>query len=305
MSGNGKRRCSGGNTRLLEYAVLSIEYAVSQAITDTYLDYAAYCILHTVYKRMVYILVLSISFLGICLIIGGKILMRNRSVRRYVRSMQQRWHQAQEHGVTLEPKISITKNQKSPRVSAIEMQQVRSLVNSAEKAIAQQNTNEAERYYIQALTIQPDALEIQADLAKLYLKSNREAKAEAIYKELLQKKDDVSYFGNLGLAYYQQKKYINACKAFQEALNRDPHNPDRSSALGRACIAAGRYEDAAPLLEKACQRISRDTEMLHLLAECYLQIGDTASAEHAYRRINKLEPYDEEVKKKLSSLKKL
>jgi len=184
------------------------------------------------------------------------------------------------------------------------MQKVRSLVRSAEKALAQEKTDEAERLFIQALTIQPEAVDIRAELAKLYLTTKREHKAEALYKELVAVQPDVSFFSNLGLAFYRQSKYVEACQAYQEALNRDPKNPDRTAALGRACIAAQRFEEAVPLLEKAIARMSRDTTLMHLLAESYLQLGQKDKAEETYRRINKLEPYDEAVKQKLSSLAK-
>jgi len=196
----------------------------------------------------------------------------------------------------------IPKPRKNPRISAIELQQVRSLTRDAEKALAQQKFDEAERLFIQALTINHDAYDVQAQLAKLYLLTDRDHKAEAMYRELLQHRDDVSYHANLGLAYYRQGKYVEACYAYQEALNRDPKTPERSAALGRACIAAHRFEEAAPLLEKAVARLTRDTSMLHLLAECYLQLGHADKAEEAYRRINKLEPYDESVKEKISAL---
>lgn len=175
-------------------------------------------------------------------------------------------------------------------------------MRSVEKEIALQNFVEAEYLLIQALTIHPHATETQAELAKLYLTTGREAKAEALYKELLQHKKDVSFYANLGLAYYMQAKYFDACFAYQEALNLDPQTPERSAALGRACIAARRFSDAAPLLEKAISRLSRDTELLHLLAECYVQLGENAKAEDAYRRINKIEPYNEGVKQKISDL---
>jgi tetratricopeptide (TPR) repeat protein len=251
---------------------------------------------------MMYVIVLAGSLFGICLLVGGRALLRNRAIRRFVRSIRQRFQFAEERGAVLVEEKRITKPRKNPRASAIEMQQVRSLVHMADKAIAQNKTEEAERLYIQALTVQPQAYDVQAMLAKLYLTSNRENKAEAMYKELLVHRDDVSFHANLGLAYYRQSKYVEACQAYQEALNRDPQSPERSSALGRACIAAQRFEEAAPLLEKACARLSRDTELLHLLAECYLQMGATEKAEETYRRINRLEPYDEEVKAKLVSL---
>jgi tetratricopeptide (TPR) repeat protein len=196
----------------------------------------------------------------------------------------------------------LARPRKSPRTSAIELQQIRSLLRQAEKAVAQGKLDEAERAFIQALTIQPHALDVQAELARFYLQTGREPKAEAIYREILLLRDDVSFHSNLGLAYYRQGKFVEACHAYQEALNRDPKNPERTAALGRACIAAQRFEEAAPLLEKAYMRLPRSTELLRLLAECWLQLGDTARAEEAYRRINKLEPYDEEVKAKITSL---
>ena len=251
---------------------------------------------------MIYLLVLLGSLFGICALLGARILLRNRGVRRFVRSIHQRFDSAEERGAVLVEETVIEKPRKSPRTSAIELQQVRSLVRAAEKALAQNKVEEAERFFIQALTIQPLAFDVQAQLAKLYLTTERESKAEAMYKELLQHRDDVSFHSNLGLAYYRQGKYVESCHAYQEALNRDPQMPERSAALGRACIAAQRFEEAAPLLEKATIRLSRDTTLLHLLAESYLQLGHTDKAEETYRRINKLEPYDEAVKAKLQSL---
>jgi len=233
---------------------------------------------------------------------GARSLLRNRSIRRFVRSVRQRFRFAEERGAVFIDEKPVLKPRKNPRTSAIDMQQVRSFTHMAEKAIAQNKIEEAERLFIQALTIQPQAFDVQAELAKLYLTTNRENKAEAMYRELLTHRDDVSFHANLGLAYYRQAKYVEACQAYQEALNRDPQTPERSAALGRACIAARKFEDAAPLLEKATARLYRDTELLHLLAECYLQLGSTEKAEEAYRRINKIEPYDEEVKAKLLSL---
>lgn len=251
---------------------------------------------------MLYIVFFLLSVFGIVGIFAGRALLRNRSVRRFVHSIRQRFNLVEQRGARLVEETQVERPRKSPRVSAIELQQVRSLVHSAERALAQSKIEEAERLYIQALTIQPQAYDVQAQLAKLYLTTDRENKAEAMYKEILLHRDDVSFFSNLGLAYYRQAKYVEACQAYQEALNRDPQTPERSAALGRACIAAQRYQDAAPLLEKALARISRDTELLHLLADCYLQLGDTEKAEATYRKINKMEPYDEEVKRKLQSL---
>ena len=251
---------------------------------------------------MLYVIVLTASLFGIFLLFGVRALLRNRGVRRFVRSIKQRLQFAEDKGMNMVEEKKSVRPHRGSRASAIELQQVRSLVRQAEKSMLQHKMEEAERLFIQALTIQPNAIDVQAQLAKLYLTTERENKAEAMYKELLQSRDDVSFFANLGLAYYRQGKFVESCQAYQEALNRDPQTPERSSALGRACIAAGRFEEAAPLLEKASARLARDTELLNLVAECYLQLGQKNKAEEAYKRINKLEPYNAEVKAKLTSL---
>ncbi|MFA5800010.1 MAG: tetratricopeptide repeat protein [Candidatus Peribacteraceae bacterium] len=251
---------------------------------------------------MIYLVVFLTAFCGIVVLLSSRALLRNRAIRRLVRSMKMRFHSVEERGASLVDERAAEKPRKNPRASAIELQKVRSLMRAAEKEIALQNFSEAEHLLIQALTINPDTVETQAELAKLYLTTHREAKAEALYKELIAKRDDVSFCANLGLAYYMQGKYVDACFAYQEALNRDPQTAERSAALGRACIAARRFKEAAPLLEKALSRLARDTELLHLLAECYVQLSDNAKAEETYRRINRIEPYNEGVKEKITAL---
>lgn len=251
---------------------------------------------------VIYVLVLVGSFLGICAVLGVRVLMRNRSVRKFVRSVRQRVRLAEQRGALSVQETRVERPRKSPRQSAIELQEVRSLVRKADKAFAQGKLEEAERVFIQALTVMPNAHDVQAQLAKFYLKTGREQKAEALYRELMGEHDDVSYHANLGLACYRQGKYVEACVSYQQALNRDPKSPERSAALGRACIAARRFSDAAPLLEKACARLPRDTELLHLLAESYVQIGEYTKAQESYQRINRLEPYNQEVKDKMQAL---
>lgn len=252
---------------------------------------------------VIYAVVFIGSGLGIALIVGLRVLTRQRTIRRFVRSVRARFASAEARGALPTEERQIHRPRKSPRTSAIELQQVRSLLRDAEKAWKQNHTDDVERILIQALTVHPLDQEASAQLAKLYLTTSRESKAEAMYRELLQHYDDVSFHANLGLAYYKQGKYIDACYAYQEALNRDPKNADRAAALGRACIAAGRFEEAAPLLQKASEFLHRDTNILNMLADCYLQLNMREQAEETYRRINKLEPYNEEVKAKMKSIK--
>lgn len=183
-----------------------------------------------------------------------------------------------------------------------ELQEVHVLLRTAERMHVQGKDVEVERLLIQALTVQPQALEVRTRLAQFYLQTNRASKAEALYRELVQQSEDASLHANLGLACERQEKFAEACVAYQEAWKRDPKNRERVAALGRACVAARQYAEAIPFLEKASVVFPRDSELLSVLADCYLEVGDAAKAEGTLQRLHRVEPYNEEVKEKLLSL---
>jgi len=228
--------------------------------------------------------------------------LKNRSVRKFVRSIKQRVNLAEKRNAELVKESPADKPDTNSRSTAIQLQKVRTLINAAERAEAREKLEEAEGFYIQALTAYPDAHEAHAQLAKLYLNMGRDQKAEAMYRELLAKIDDASCYSNLGLAYYRQGKFDRACASYQKALERDPQSHKRMAAFGRALFASERFGEAMSYLEKATARLSRDTELLRLFAESCEKSEDSVKALEVYRKINKLEPYDEEVKEKLRTL---
>lgn len=249
---------------------------------------------------MIYIIVLFGSFFGICAILGVRVLYKNRNVRKFVHSISSRAESARSRGFVSETPIA--KPVRNSRASSVALQKVRMLLREAEKHEARKDYSATERVLIQALTVDPDCVPARASLAKLYLTTKREAKAEAIYRGLLSESSvDVSVFANLGLALYNQGNYEDACAAYYQALELDPKNPDRSAAVGRACLAARKYKEAVPFLEKACERLARDTELLTLLAQCYEKLSNSKKAEETYRKLHKLQPYNDEVKEKIAA----
>lgn len=250
---------------------------------------------------MVYILVLFGSFFGICVILGTRVALRNRNIRSFVRGVKKRTEKARERGLTMR-ETRLDKSTSNVRASAVGLQKCRVLLREAEKAMARRSYDEVQRLLIQALTVDPESIEAGAQLAQLYLRTERNGKAEALYRELLQQQEDVSFYANLGLACFKQKKFDDACHAYQEALNRDEKNPERAAALGRACMAAGHLNEAVDLLTHASERLARDTELLSLLARCHEQLSNRKEAEEVYKKIHKLQPYDTLVQEKLAEL---
>lgn len=249
---------------------------------------------------LVYVLVLVGSIVSICLVVSVRLLLKQQTIRRFVRSMKQRAHIVDtETGQICE---KATERGNKMYLSGADVQKIRGFVCSAEKALAQQKVEEAEKYYIQALTVNAHAYAVRADLAKLYLSTGRASKAEAMYRELIVDRPEVSFCANLGLACYQQGKFTDACAAYKEAYEQDPKNPMRAASLGRSYMAAGFMVEASQYLEKASMGCARDTELLRLLAECYVRTGDRSRAQEVYRRVNKLEPYDQDIKERMLAL---
>ena len=235
------------------------------------------------------------------MILGTRVALHNRNVRKFVRGVRLRTEKARERGLSTK-ETRVEKPRRNTRASAIEMQRVRLLLREAEKLNARREYLQSEKVLIQALTLDPRSVQTRAELGKLYLLTDRSAKAEALYRELLAESSDISFHSNLGLACYRQEKFDAACTAYKDAYALDPRNPERAAALGRACMAASRLQEATEHMEKAAERLARDTDLLRMLAECYERLGHNRAAENAYMRIHRLQPYDKDVKDKIAEL---
>lgn len=250
---------------------------------------------------VIYIFVLFGSFFGICAILGARVAIRHRGVRRFVRGIRHRTESAAKRGFGI-AETPVEKPRSNPRTTALQLQQVRSLMREAEKFIARDKMKEAEESLIKAITVDPTSKEARAELARLFLKTSQAKKAYALYKELIEESENVSFYANLGLASYRIGNFEESCEAYRKAMELDPGNAERIAALGRAKIAALKYEEAIPLLEKASERLSRDEALLTILAECYAELGHCQQAHDTYLRLNKIKPYDELVKERLKEL---
>lgn len=250
---------------------------------------------------MVYIIVL----LGSCSIIGIYIVsqqyVRKRAVRSFVRGVTSRMEKAHERGEYIHNPIKEVRK-KSARTTAVAVQEVRTILKKIDHAMRQKDFPLVERLYIQALTVKPDAYDIQASLAKLYLQTGREHKAEALYREVVEYCQDPTYLANLGLTYYQLQKFDLAADAYAHALAKDTQSPERELDLARALFACGEYEKAVTHLEKASIRLWRDTELLSMLAEAYEQLQKRDLALDSYKKINRVQPYNQDVKEKIALL---
>jgi cytochrome c-type biogenesis protein CcmH/NrfG len=251
---------------------------------------------------MIYLLVLIASAAGIVLLFLIRSTLQSHNVRRIVRAVRRGFSSYEERKAHMMHESALRKIEPVPRNSVAHLQQVRTLLRKAERALLRRDGNTAERTLIHALTLQPEARDVKIMLARLYLDTSRAQKAEVLYRELLCEAQEPSLLAYMGLACMKQRKFEEAREAYAEALRLKPRDPHYAGDLGRAHMALRRFEEAAALFERALESAPRDMNLLHLLGQCYMQSQEPEKAEETYRRINRLEPGNEDVKGKIAAL---
>jgi type IV pilus assembly protein PilF len=93
---------------------------------------------------------------------------------------------------------------------------------------------------------------------------------------------------NLGLAYYNQKKYDLSARYYQEALKVEPGFPTAIRGLGRTYQAQGKRVEAISLLEDGVKKFPRSPELYSELAAAYLASKNYPAAAAAYAKVIEL-----------------
>jgi len=112
----------------------------------------------------------------------------------------------------------------------------------------------SESNLIKAIEINPDSIEIMADLAIIYRKTKRTALAIELYESILEKNaKNVPVLFNLGRAYFEEHEYELAKKCFTDCLAIEPDNPSVMVNLAGCLFKEAKFEEAKALCIRALQ----------------------------------------------------
>jgi tetratricopeptide (TPR) repeat protein len=101
---------------------------------------------------------------------------------------------------------------------------------------------------------------------------------------------EATVFVDRGLVAYQDKKYDEALKEFQEAARLNPENIDALYYIGLAHVALGRMGDALAVLEKARTMSPDDFDVVFQLGALYFSQKEYDKAEPLLERVYQTEP---------------
>ena len=137
---------------------------------------------------------------------------------------------------------------------------------------------------IEALAIWKQIAELDPNNTDIYLKI-----ADVCWQED-QHDEAAKAFTEAGLRMTEQERYEEALSAFSKALEVKKNYLRALNGLVKAQIGLGYADEAAKILEGILEEQPYNRDILYLLVDCYLDMGNPAEAERAVIKLVEQEP---------------
>jgi Tfp pilus assembly protein PilF len=171
--------------------------------------------------------------------------------------------------------------------------------------LQQRKFQDAEKTYRLILDLAPNDSEAHFYLANIYDElKNRDLTIKELKKALELKPDYAEALNYLGYLYVEEGSNLDQAEVMiKKALEIEPDNGAYVDSLGWLYFKKGNLPQALKELEMA-GKLLQDPVIYDHLGDAYLKAGNTNSARAFWERSLKLNPGQEEVKKKLEGLGK-
>jgi tetratricopeptide (TPR) repeat protein len=146
---------------------------------------------------------------------------------------------------------------------------------------------------------QDDSFERIARVGQAALAAGNYAEAEKAFEQLRQREPGIAeIYANLGLIYFQEKKFEAAIPSLRQALKLKPSLSKSEGLLAMSLSEIGHHNEAAPGLEK-CLKHSMDAEIKRMcgleLQRAYTGLKKDSKAVEVALELNRLFPDDPEI----------
>ena len=174
---------------------------------------------------------------------------------------------------------------------------INELMKKADQDLMSENYEEAQKTLIQVLSLDENNRKANELIARLYLNSNQDKKAELIYKKLIDLYPFApNYYSNLGHSFYQRRQFKIAARYYERAVNLDRNNPHRYTDLGNIYATKKDFPQALEYYSKAHRLNVRDINLMFLIVDICLQNTDPITAREYLHKILDYEPYNQQAK---------
>ncbi len=174
----------------------------------------------------------------------------------------------------------------------------------AQRAYAAQRFDDAEKKYLEVLTLAPNNVYALANLGAAQMELNKLPEAESHLKHALaQEPDDAFSLALLGLLKFRQQKPDDAFDALSRAAKLDPDNAQTQNYLGLVLSMKGQREPAEAAFRKAIQ-IAPGYAVAHYNLAVYYATQTTPARElarwHYQKAVTVGHPKSDELEKLLA-----
>lgn len=204
-----------------------------------------------------------------------------------------------------EEEVSMTEPVQEDRVAKAELLgTVRKTYMKADTHLSRNEFEEALPLLLAVIEAEPDHLEAHHKLGLAFMKQADFPQAELYFSKLVNLKQDPVFFSNLGAALYQQQRLVEAAEAYENAIALDDRRGERLQSLGQVYYELGEDDKALHYFERAARRKPKDIDLKLILAEYYERLVRLDEAIETMEGILELDPYNDEIKKRLKLLMK-
>ncbi len=176
---------------------------------------------------------------------------------------------------------------------------------SAEAFFENGDLDEAEKLYVQVLSLDDNHPEANMRLGLIYIKKQLAKKAEAIFRKILAVSPyDALATSNLALALYLQRNYEEAKEIYLKAITLDPGRAPRYISLAHVYRELNDYDAAVQAIHKAFTLEPQQNEYRLLLAETYADMNNLSAARTIAQNILKHDSEDTALRRNARTLLK-
>ena len=161
---------------------------------------------------------------------------------------------------------------------------------------------EAEKYYLYALTIQPDSKNVLHSLAILYDEVDQFDKSDKIYLKLIKTdSSDAQAFNNYAYSLVERDTELNkALTLAKKAIELEPDNASYLDTIGWIYFKLNNMEKAQSFIEASVKIIDNNAIVLEHLGDILMKNNKYADAKDLYKRALALDKDNLRLKEKVS-----
>lgn len=190
------------------------------------------------------------------------------------------------------------------QISDDEKLKVFELIKKVKLNISKWEYDLAKNQIVEWLAIDKFNIELNSELAWIYILEQDYLKAEYVYKDLLLVHEwNFDILKKLWYILTMQEKYDMALEMYKKAFDINCDDLEIINMLAHLSYMKNHYNDSIEYLKIILKQKPRDIETLILLAWSYKMTLNIDDAINTYQRALEIEPYNEEIKKEIKILK--